>query len=93
MQETVRELAVNESLNRSLSQILADLKTGGDAARLTKAEFASDSGKTKGKIMQDFLQRAAELMQEQRRPRQTFETEAWHAGNGTKKGKKDGFER
>ena len=92
MQETVRELAVNESLNRSPAQILADLKTGADGERIAKAEFASDAGKTKGKIMQDFLQRVEELMQERRRPRQTFETDAWHVSNGTKS-KEDDFER
>ena len=96
MQPSPRELASSESATRSPAQILADLKSGADDERRIKADFASDSGKTKGKIMQDLMQRASELMAEWKRPRQTFETEAWHVSNGTKKkskSKEDGFER
>lgn len=94
MQESIRELAGHELLNRSPAQVLADLKNGGDGERMAKAEFASDAGKTQGKIMQDFMQRAAEQVAEWKLPRKTFETEAWHIGNGTAKTKKnDDLER
>ena len=93
MQPSPRELASSESATRSPAQILADLKSGADDERRIKADFASDSGKTKGKIMQDLMQRASELIAEWKRPRQTFETDAWHVSNGTKKSKEDGFER
>ena len=38
------------------------------------------------KSIADFLRRA-------KMPKQTFETDAWYTGNGTKKGKEDDFER